>query len=282
MTMNLGDMWEAVADALGDEVALIHGERRETYREFEERAGASRRRRSRRTASRHGAKVAIYLYNANEYLETLLRGVQAARRAGERELPLPRRRAALPARQRRRRGARSTTARSPSACRRCATALPKLRIARPGRRPPTPTASRCCPARSTTRSSSPRTSRRRASSARPTIWSSSTPAAPPACRRASCGATATSSRVLLAELPGDRRGADDARRGRRGSPSACARWAWPGPCLAAAPLMHGMAWFTLDGPPDDRLAPSSASPSARSTRTSCGSLVAATPRADGA
>jgi 3-oxocholest-4-en-26-oate---CoA ligase len=68
MTMNMGDMWEAVADALGDEVAQIHGERRETYREFEQRAarlaGALRAH-----GIRPGAKIAMYVYNAVEYLE---------------------------------------------------------------------------------------------------------------------------------------------------------------------------------------------------------------------
>ena len=69
MTMNMGDMWEAVADTLGDEVAQIHGERRETYREFEQRAahlaGALRAH-----GIQPGAKVAMYVYNAVEYLET--------------------------------------------------------------------------------------------------------------------------------------------------------------------------------------------------------------------
>src|SRR4030095_11009548 len=62
-------MWEAVGDALGDAAAQIHGERRESYREFEHRAA--------RLASalqaegiRPGAKVAMYVYNAPEYLET--------------------------------------------------------------------------------------------------------------------------------------------------------------------------------------------------------------------
>jgi len=68
MTMNMGDMWEAVADALGDEVAQIHGERSETYREFEQRssrlAGALRAR-----GVGPGDKVAMYVYNAPEYLE---------------------------------------------------------------------------------------------------------------------------------------------------------------------------------------------------------------------
>src|SRR5215475_5266655 len=69
MTMNLGNMWEAVADALGDEVAQIHGEQRESYREFEQRA--ARLAAALRARGIHpGAKVAMYVYNAPEYLET--------------------------------------------------------------------------------------------------------------------------------------------------------------------------------------------------------------------
>ena len=67
--MNLASMWESVADHLGDTVALIHGDQRRTYREFDDRAS--------RLASAFaahgvgpGAKVAMYLFNANEYLET--------------------------------------------------------------------------------------------------------------------------------------------------------------------------------------------------------------------
>ena len=69
MTMNLADMWEAVADALPDEVAQIHGSHRSTYREFEARAA-----RLAGAFAAHGAgpgtKVAMYLFNAPEYLET--------------------------------------------------------------------------------------------------------------------------------------------------------------------------------------------------------------------
>jgi acyl-CoA synthetase (AMP-forming)/AMP-acid ligase II len=69
MTMNLGNMWEAVADALGDAAAQIHGERRESYREFEHRA-ARLASALRAEGIRPGAKVAMYVYNAPEYLET--------------------------------------------------------------------------------------------------------------------------------------------------------------------------------------------------------------------
>ena len=51
-----------------------------------------------------GAKVGMYLYNSPEYCETNFAASQDPRRPDQRQLPLPRQRAALPARQRRRRG----------------------------------------------------------------------------------------------------------------------------------------------------------------------------------
>ncbi len=70
MTMNMADMWETVARTIPDEIAQVHGSTRRTYREFEARAarlaGALRA---------HGVgpgdKVALYLFNAPEYLETV-------------------------------------------------------------------------------------------------------------------------------------------------------------------------------------------------------------------
>ena len=69
MTMNMADMWEAVADGLGDAPALIHGEQVETYRQFDARAA-----RLAGGLAAHGiaagGKVAMYVYNCNEYLDT--------------------------------------------------------------------------------------------------------------------------------------------------------------------------------------------------------------------
>jgi len=65
---NLADAFEAVADALPDRPALVQGSRRVTWRELDERAS--------RLAAALGAlglgadsKVALYLYNCNEYEE---------------------------------------------------------------------------------------------------------------------------------------------------------------------------------------------------------------------
>lgn len=71
MTINLGDAWEAVADQMGGEVGLRHGARSETFGEFEGRAA-----RLAGALQAHGVgrdtKVALYLFNANEYLEACL------------------------------------------------------------------------------------------------------------------------------------------------------------------------------------------------------------------
>jgi 3-oxocholest-4-en-26-oate---CoA ligase len=67
---NFGTVFESVADAVPDHIALVQGERRRTWREFDERA--SRLAAALRDAGlRPGSKVAFYLYNSNEYLETL-------------------------------------------------------------------------------------------------------------------------------------------------------------------------------------------------------------------
>src|SRR5215475_6344783 len=81
MDGNLADVFESVADALPDRTVLIQGERRRTWREFDERAA---RLAAAFTAAglQPGAKVASYLYNGNEYSEGVyatfkMRGVPA-------------------------------------------------------------------------------------------------------------------------------------------------------------------------------------------------------------
>jgi len=68
---NIATVWEAVADAVPDELALVQGDRRITWREFDDRAA--------RFASALQAldvepdtKAALYLYNCNEYIEATL------------------------------------------------------------------------------------------------------------------------------------------------------------------------------------------------------------------
>jgi len=68
MTWHFASVWEAVADAVPDDPALVCGDVRRSWRQYEDRAA--------RVASAldaagvgHGAKVGIYASNCNEYLE---------------------------------------------------------------------------------------------------------------------------------------------------------------------------------------------------------------------
>lgn len=66
---NLADIWEDVADRLGDAPALIAGEKVTTWAEFDDRAarlGAALQ----AAGIKPGTKVAINLYNCSEWLET--------------------------------------------------------------------------------------------------------------------------------------------------------------------------------------------------------------------
>ena len=66
--MHLATLWESIADAIGDAPALMHGKDRRTWREFENRA--ARFAAALRSAGvGPGSKVAIDLFNSNEYLE---------------------------------------------------------------------------------------------------------------------------------------------------------------------------------------------------------------------
>jgi fatty-acyl-CoA synthase len=67
---NLATAFESVADALADRTVLIQGDRRVSWREYDER---SARLAAAFTAAglQRGSKVASYLYNCNEYMEGL-------------------------------------------------------------------------------------------------------------------------------------------------------------------------------------------------------------------
>ncbi len=68
-TWNFGDVWEAVADELPDAPALTHGTRTLTWRQLDHRADNLARWLLDAGVDRQD-KVAIYLYNCSEYLET--------------------------------------------------------------------------------------------------------------------------------------------------------------------------------------------------------------------
>ena len=68
MQMHFATIWEAISDAIPDRAALVHGETRRSWREFDQRAS--------RLAMALGelgigpdAKIAQYMYNGTEYLE---------------------------------------------------------------------------------------------------------------------------------------------------------------------------------------------------------------------
>jgi 3-oxocholest-4-en-26-oate---CoA ligase len=68
MEMHFATVWETIADEIGDATALVHGSDRRTWSEFDERAA---RIAAALVAAGLGpdSKVALYLYNGNEYLE---------------------------------------------------------------------------------------------------------------------------------------------------------------------------------------------------------------------
>jgi acyl-CoA synthetase (AMP-forming)/AMP-acid ligase II len=71
MNWNFGTIFESVADAIPEHTALVQNGRRRTWREFDERA-ARLAAALRDLGLGPDSKVAFYLYNCNEYLETLL------------------------------------------------------------------------------------------------------------------------------------------------------------------------------------------------------------------
>ncbi len=68
MELHFATVWEALADEIGDVTALVHGDTRRTWAEFDER---SARIASAFTAAGLGpdSKIGLFLYNGNEYLE---------------------------------------------------------------------------------------------------------------------------------------------------------------------------------------------------------------------
>jgi acyl-CoA synthetase (AMP-forming)/AMP-acid ligase II len=68
---NLADIFESVADAIGDREALICGERRLTYAQLDERANRIAHHLA-EAGIRPGDHVGFYLYNSTEYVEALI------------------------------------------------------------------------------------------------------------------------------------------------------------------------------------------------------------------
>jgi fatty-acyl-CoA synthase len=73
MEMHYATVWESIADVIGDETAIVHGDVRRTWSEFDDRAA---RLAAAFTAAGLGpdSKIGLYLYNSNEYLEAQYAG----------------------------------------------------------------------------------------------------------------------------------------------------------------------------------------------------------------
>ena len=69
MRTQFGPIWEAIADAVPDQAAVVQGDRRVSWRDYEQRGGAAGPGAARRRARRR-TKVGMYLYNSPEYCET--------------------------------------------------------------------------------------------------------------------------------------------------------------------------------------------------------------------
>ena len=68
MEFHFATIWESLADVLGDHTAVVHGDKRYTWAQYDERAA--------RVAAAYDSaglgpdsKIGLYLYNGNEYLE---------------------------------------------------------------------------------------------------------------------------------------------------------------------------------------------------------------------
>src|SRR5580658_10771918 len=74
----MADIWELCAEIRGeDNTALVHGERRVSWADFDRRA-AGIGRTLLDAGLGQGAKVAQYLYNGNEYIESVFGAMKAA------------------------------------------------------------------------------------------------------------------------------------------------------------------------------------------------------------
>ena len=74
---NFADVWEAVAETVPDAIAQVHGDLRCGWRTFDRRADGIAARLLAAGLARHD-KVALYLYNTPEYLETAYAVMKAA------------------------------------------------------------------------------------------------------------------------------------------------------------------------------------------------------------
>ena len=189
MTYNLADAFDLIAATCPEREALVQGGQHLTWQTLERRARniSAWMLAQGRVAAGQGGDLHV---QPSRLHGGRVRGDEGGAGAGQRQLSLPRGGAALPARQRRRRdrhrarGVRAADgqggAASAAACAACWSSATTARQAIDCRAARTPRATRRLPSTDAACAA--------ASRAPPTTISSSTPAARPACRRASCGA----------------------------------------------------------------------------------------------
>ena len=68
MSMQFANVWERVADTVGDEIALINGDKKSSWSSFDSKA-AKIATILEEYGLKSDSKVGIYLHNSNEYLE---------------------------------------------------------------------------------------------------------------------------------------------------------------------------------------------------------------------
>jgi len=73
---NYADLWESIAEAIPERPAQVHGARTVSWRQFDQRADALARH-FLQAGLGHQSKVAAYLYNGPEYLETYFAAFKA-------------------------------------------------------------------------------------------------------------------------------------------------------------------------------------------------------------
>ncbi len=73
MEMHFASVWESIADAIGDQTALVNGSVRRSWSEYDDRAARMAAAYS-AAGLRPDSKIGLYLYNGNEYLEAQFGG----------------------------------------------------------------------------------------------------------------------------------------------------------------------------------------------------------------
>jgi acyl-CoA synthetase (AMP-forming)/AMP-acid ligase II len=75
LELHYATLWEAISDSIGDNTAVVCGDTRRSWTEYEQRSAKLAA-----AFQSHGlgpdSKIGMYLYNSNEYLETQFAGMK--------------------------------------------------------------------------------------------------------------------------------------------------------------------------------------------------------------